>query len=100
MKAYFFRKPTPEEIYPTTEFAIKKVVRLTKDEFKDLLANPLADRDYVKDNSKLMYQDDSGLMHCIYVIADGYAYGILIESEGYDYPRCTACVPKEIFTIK
>ena len=49
---------------------------------------------------KNMYQDDSGLMHCIYVIADGYAYGILIESEGYDYPRYTACVPKEIFTIK
>ena len=99
MKANFVRKPTPEQIYPRDEFAIEKVVRITPDEFADLIANPLADRSYVKENKGLMYQDESGTMHCIYIVAKGYDYGILIESEGADYPRYTAFLPTGVFDL-
>ena len=99
MKANFVRKPTPEQIYPRDEFAIEKVVRITPDEFADLIANPLADRSYVKENKRLMYQDESGTMHCIYIVTEGYDYGILIESEGADYPRYTAFLPTGVFDL-
>lgn len=99
MKANFVRKPTPEQIYPRDEFAIEKVVRITPDEFADLIANPLADRSYVKENKRLMYQDESGTMHCIYIVAEGYDYGILIESEGAGYPRYTAFLPTGVFDL-
>ena len=47
-----------------------------------------------------MYEDKDGYMHCIYVVADDYDYGILIESEGSDYPRYTAYLPKAVFDLK
>ena len=100
MKVNFVRKPTPSEIYPQDEFIIEKVVRLSKEEFEDLLKEPLKDRNYVIENKELMYEDKDGFMHCIYVVADDYDYGILIESEGSDYPRYTAYLPKAIFDLK
>lgn len=45
MKVNFVRKPTPSEIYPQDEFINKKVIRLSKAEFEDLLKEPLKDRD-------------------------------------------------------
>ncbi len=99
MKANFTHKPTPEEIYPQDEFVIKKVIRLEPEEFADLLRNPLKDRDYIRENIRLMGQDDRGYLHCIYVVAEGYDYGILIESEGYAYPRMTAYLPVAIFDL-
>ena len=100
MKVNFIRKPTPSELYPQDEFIIEKVVKLTDKEFKELLTEPLADRDYVRENKELMYEDKDGYWHCIYVIAEGYDYGILIESEGSDYPRYTAYLPKALFKLK
>ena len=100
MKVNFVRKPTPSEIYPQEEFVVEKVIRLSKSEFEDLLKEPLKDRSYVKENKELMYEDKDGFMHCIYVVADDYDYGILIESEGSDYPRYTAYLPKAIFDLK
>ena len=37
MKVNFTRKPTPEEIYPQSEFITEKVVRLKPEEFKEPL---------------------------------------------------------------
>ena len=45
-------------------------------------------------------KDTDGFMHCIYVVSEDYDYGILIESEGSDYPRYTAYLPKAIFDLK
>ena len=100
MKVNFVRKPTPSELYPQDEFIIEKVVKLSKEEFEDLLKNPLNDRDYVRDNKSLMFEDKDGYWHCIYVVAEDYDYGILIESEGSDYPRYTAYLPKALFELK
>ena len=100
MKVNFTRKPTSEQIYPQDEFIIEKVVKLEKEEFENLLKEPLKDRDYIKENKDKMYEDKDGYWHCIYVIADDYDYGILIESEGSDYPRYTAYLPKAVFDLK
>ena len=100
MKVNFIRKPTPSEIYPQDEFIIEKVIELTDEEFKELVTNPLDDRLFIHQNKELMYEDKDGFWHCLFVIADGYDYGILIESEGSDYPRYTAYIPKVVFELK
>ena len=100
MKVNFTRKPTPSEIYPQDEFIVEKVIRLSQFEFAKLLEEPLADRSYIKENKDKMYEDKNGYWHCIFVVADGYDYGILIESEGSDYPRYTAYLPKAVFDLK
>ena len=53
-----------------------------------------------RDNKDKMYEDKDGYWHCIYVVSDDFDYGILIESEGSDYPRYTAYLPKAIFDLK
>ena len=99
MKVNFVRKPTPSELYPQDEFIIEKVVNLPKREFEDLLKNPLNDRDYIRKNKELMYEDKDGYWHCLFVVSQDYDYGILIESEGSDYPRYTAYLPKAAFEL-
>lgn len=100
MKVNFTRKPTPEQIYPQDEFIIEKAIHLSKEEFESLLKEPLKDREYIKANKEKMYEDKDGYWHCIYVVADEYDYGVLIESEGSDYPRYTAYLPKAVFDLK
>lgn len=99
MKANFIRKPTPEEIYPQSEFIIEKAVNISKEEFLDLIRNPTKDRDYIASNINKMNIDEEGYVHCIYVVSDSFDYGILINSEGASYPRYTAYLPKELFKI-
>ncbi len=99
MKANFTHKPTREQIYPQQEFIIEKVVRLCPADFADLIRNPLADRDFIKENLRVMFKDRDGYMHCIYAVCEGYDYGILIQSEGYNYPRLAAYLPTAIFDL-
>jgi len=39
-----------------------------------------------------MYTDDDGCWHCLLVTAEGYSYGVLIESGGYSYARYAAII--------
>lgn len=99
MKVNFVRKPTPNEIYPQDEFVIEKTIKISPYEFEDMLKNPLNDREYIKENKDLMYNDELGCLHCIFVYSDGHEYGILIESEGSDYPRYAAPLHKDLVKI-
>lgn len=99
MKVNFVRKPTTFEIYPQDEFIIEKAVKISKTEFESLIKEPLLDRNYIRENKDLMFEDSNGYWHCIYVISDDFDYGILIESEGSDYPRYAAYLPKALFNL-
>ena len=86
----FFRKPTPEEIYPRDSYNIKKVILITEDEFEVFINNPLKDYDFIANNKTLMGMDEDGVRNCILVCAKSYPNAVLIDSEGYDYARYTA----------
>lgn len=99
MKVNFVRKPTPSEIYPQDEVVIEKTIKISPYEFEDLLKKQLNDRDYIKENKDLMYIDGNSCWHCIFVYSDGHEYGILINSEGSDYPRYAAPLHKDLVKI-
>jgi hypothetical protein len=69
-----------------------KVVELSAAEFDDLIKRPLVDRDWIAENREIMYRDEDGY-HCLLALGEGYSDGVLIEAEGYNYPRKAAYVP-------
>jgi hypothetical protein len=96
MKANFIRKATNYELIPEDEFVIEKEIILKEEEFKQFIDEPLNDYDFIKDNIDLMYCDNEDVFHCIFVTSKQQKFGILIESEGYQYARYTAYLPKSV----
>ncbi len=71
---------------------IEKVVELTREEFSALTVSPLRDQPFIAENKSCMFSQD-GVMHCLLALGQGSNDGVLIESEGYNYPRYAAYVP-------
>lgn len=71
-------------------FIIEKKVELEAAGYKVFNENLLSDYDFIKENVALMHKDKTGTYHCLLVTARGATGGILVESEGYGYPRYTA----------
>ena len=72
---------------------IEKVIELTKEEFKEFENDLLSDRDFIKDNKEFSY---------FLVKEKGTANkeGIIVDTEGYDYPRYTGVLVEEVNTFK
>lgn len=66
---------------------VNTAIKVPYAEYYNLLENPELKRDYIADYVHEMYQDEDGTNHCILVYCDEEPGGILIESEGYNYPR-------------
>ncbi len=71
---------------------IEKVVELTHEEFCKLKTTPLADQPFIAENKGCMFSKD-GVAHCLLALDQGGNDGVLIESEGYNFPRYAAYVP-------
>ena len=71
---------------------IEKVVELTREEFSALTVSPLRDQPFITENKGCMFSKD-GVMHCLLALGQGSNDGVLIESEGYNYPRYAAYIP-------
>lgn len=88
-KANFQYKPNN---FQMDDCQIEKVIDLSAKEFAALMTNPLRDHPAVAANKDYMYSE-SGVMHCLLAMERGGSDGLLIESEGYDFPRYAAFVP-------
>jgi hypothetical protein len=69
-----------------------KIIELPAAEFDDLVRRPLVDRDWIAENREVMYHGEDGY-HCLLALWEGCSDGVLIEAEGYNYPRKAAYVP-------
>lgn len=101
MKVNFIRKPNSEEmlprdefIMPRDEFIIMKEVTVDEETFTNFIKAPLADYDFIGENSDLMYYDfERDITQCILLKCEGKDYGFLINSEGSKYGRYVAYIP-------
>lgn len=89
-KAIFERKI---DDFLAKDCAIEKVIRLSGTEYDTFIHNMLRDFDFIKDNIDIMGIDDKGIFHCLLVVGEDRADGILIESEGYGYARYASFLP-------
>jgi len=96
MKANFIRKAVNYELIPQDEFVIEKEVVIDSALFERFIQDPLNDYDFIKENLEIMYCDNDGVFHCIFITTEQHDFGILVESEGYHYARYTAYLPKTL----
>jgi hypothetical protein len=80
------------EVSPTLKAAPSGTNMTPSSEFDDLVKRPLVDRAWIADNREVMYHGEDGY-HCLLALGEGYSDGVLIEAEGYNYPRKAAYVP-------
>lgn len=93
-KVNFFRKAHKDDLIPKNEVKIEKVITLQINEFRNFEDRLLDNYDFIAENKELMYIDEDGVWHAILITAKEVDYGILVESEGYDYARYAAYISK------
>ena len=71
---------------------IEKVVELSHEDFCRLKITPLDDQPFITENKDCMFKKD-GIMHCLLALEQGGNDGVLIDAEGYNYPRYASYVP-------
>lgn len=99
--AEFVRKPInmrdlKEHYYGSFRcgFEVEKIAELSKEQFEKFSGELYGYYRFLYDNRDAMYMDPGDRrMHCILVTTSGHREGILIEAEGYAYPRYAAFVP-------
>ena len=77
----------------TDDCKIEAVVTLDEDGFNTFRNRLLDDYDFIDSHRDYMYQDRNGVSHCLLVLGDGKADGILVEAEGNSYARYSALLP-------
>lgn len=95
---FFTRKPSclddairAEQEYERTDIAVvEKVVVLSHKDFVKFKNDLNSDRAFIADNLGDMGMDEDKRWHCLLVIGAGETDGILIQSEGFTYPRYVA----------
>lgn len=95
---FFARKPSclddairAEQEYERTDIAVvEKVVVLSHNDFVKLRDDLNSDRVFIADNLGDMGMDEDKRWHCLLVIGAGETDGILVQSEGFTYPRYVA----------
>ena len=91
-KVNFFRKAHKDDLIPKNEVKIEKVVTLQINQFRKFEDRLLDNYDFIAENKELMYIDEDDVWHAILITAKEVDYGILVESEGYDYARYAAYI--------
>ena len=94
-KVNFFRKAHKDDLIPRDTVVIEKVVTLEISEFRKFEDRLLDNYEFISVNKELMYVDEDGVWHAILVTAKEIDYGIVVQSEGYDYARYAAFISKE-----
>lgn len=100
--AEFVKKPInvrdlKEQYYGSSRrsFRVERIAELSEEQFAGFSDELYGYYRFLYDNRDAMYMDPGDwCMHCILVTTPGYREGILVEAEGYAYPRYAAYVPE------
>ncbi len=71
----------------TKRCEVEKWVFLPHSDFERLKANPYQEHEAITAARDLMYEDKNAY-HCIMLLDEYGDDGLLIEADGFDYPRC------------
>ena len=89
-KAIFERKTSAIN---TRECVINGIELLNDKEFETFSKNLLSEQSFIADRKEEMYIDSAGKLHGLLALNIDSGDGILIDSQGYDYPRYVAFMP-------
>lgn len=89
-KAIFERKISE---FHTRECTINGIELMNDKEFETFSKNLLSEQSFITDRKEEMYIDSAGKLHGLLALNIDSGDGILIDSQGYDYPRYVAFMP-------
>ena len=97
LSAYFVLRPfrledllRPHPIERRKPYRVEKTIRLAKIDFTNFVTDLCVDRWFIEENAGLCGIDSYGVWHCILVRQRGKADGVLVMSDGCDYPKWAA----------
>lgn len=71
-------------------YKVEKVVEFTKTAYENFIIDLTVDRWYIENNKNLCFIDEDSLWHCLLIRKRGCQDGVLIMSEGTNYPKFAA----------
>lgn len=77
----------------TSECVINGIEVMDDKEFEEFSRNLSDDRDFIIERKEEKYIDSTGEIHGLLALNKDSGDGILIDSQGYDYPRHVAFMP-------
>jgi len=89
-KAIFERKISE---FHTKESVINGIELMNDKEFETFSKNLLSEQSFIADRKEEMYIDSTGQIYGLLALNKDSGDGILIDSQGYDYPRYVAFMP-------
>lgn len=72
-------------------FVIEKILEISDEDFIFINNNLLESNEYIQSNQNFMFSADD-CMHCLMLLDESGNDGLLVYSEGYDYPRYSAYI--------
>ena len=74
-----------ETEYKPKQYEVSEVIVVSNAEFRNVMKEPLEDREYLSGRH--------GEETCVLLLSDSGDDGILIDTQGHDYPRYSAFLP-------
>lgn len=91
-----FRKESVRKRIKPKQYIIEKVIALSKIDYENFTTDLLADRQFIADNTHLMFVDVNNIWHCLLVLEKGKEdIGILVDSKKKDFPMYSAVYKKQ-----
>lgn len=75
-----------ETEYKPKQYKVSEVIVVSDAEFRNVMKEPLKDREYLSGR----HGEDT----CVLLLSETGDDGILVDTQGYDYPRYSAFIPK------
>lgn len=75
-----------ETEYKPKQYEVSEVIVVSDAELRNVMKEPLKDREYLSGRH--------GEYTCVLLLSDSGDDGILVDTQGYDYPRYSAFIPK------
>ena len=74
-----------ETEYKPKQYEVSEVIVVSNEEFRNVMKEPLKDREYLSGRH--------GEYTCVLLLSETGDDGILVDTQGYDYPRYSAFIP-------
>lgn len=73
-------------------YVVENTVLLEEIDYENFITDLCVDRWFIEENAKGLHVDEDGVWHCILIRQQGRTDGVLVMSEGRDFPKWAAYV--------